>query len=126
MWRVNCFAGLCLLALAACKNGTVHDEQAAPARISEPSSTSRAEIQNAIREALGRDVALAENALSDSSVLIVERQARRDPPGNRLPGRDLDAPEHFELWLRGDTCVLVHRGSGESWELTQSVCEPES
>lgn len=112
-----------LLALAACKNGTMQQE--VPAVIHEPTAEARAELQSHVSSALATDVLLADDALSESSVLIVERRVRRDPAGNRLPGRDLGRPEEFQLLLSGGNCVLVRQSTGERWKLREVNCVPE-
>lgn len=124
MLRYLLIASTCLLALSACKNGTMQQE--VPALVSEPGPESRAELQGLVSAALtGVDVLLADDVLSESSVLIVERQTRRDPQGNRLPGRDLSKPERFQLLLSGDRCILHQQSSGKRWELQETRCIPE-
>lgn len=124
MLRYLLIASTCLFALLACKNGTM--QQDVPALVSEPGPESRAELQGLVSTALGGvDVLLAQDVLSESSVLVVERQARRDPQGNRLPGRDLSTPERFQLLLSGDRCILHQQSSGKRWELQKTRCIPE-
>lgn len=124
MLRYVLIASTCLLALAACKNGTMQQE--VPALVSEPGPESRAELQRLVSAALaGVNVLLAEDVLSESSVLIVERQSHRDPQGNRLPGRDLGKPERFQLLLSGDRCILLQQSSDKRWELQETRCVPE-
>lgn len=114
----------CLVALSACKNGTLQEET--PALVSEPGPESRAELQGLVSTALGGvDVLLADDVLSESSVLIVERQARRDPQGKRLPGRELGKPEKFQLLLSGNHCVLLQQSTGKRWDLQETRCIPE-
>lgn len=124
MIRTVLIAGLCLVTLIACKNGTIQQE--VPAVISEATAASRAELQALVSKALaGANVILAEDALSQSSMLIVDRQVRRDAQGNRLLGRDLGKPERFQLLLRGDKCALLQQSTGKRWELQEATCVPE-
>lgn len=114
----------CVLILAACKNGTLQDEVPARAGKLEPSEL--AELRTTVSAALGGvDVLLSDKAFSESSTLIIERRAGRDPQGNRLPGRDLGRPEKFHLVLSGGQCVLVQESSGQRWELRNLHCVPE-
>ncbi|MEX1032345.1 MAG: hypothetical protein WDZ30_03205 [Cellvibrionaceae bacterium] len=93
------------------------------ALITDPTPASRAELQNIVSTALhGAHVNLADDALTESSTLVIERQPRRDPLGNRLPGRTLETPERFHLLLSGGKCVLVHHNSEQRWELREASC----
>lgn len=113
-----------VLLLVACKNGTLQDE--VPARVQAPTPAGKAELQAAVAEALGRtEVLLADDAFIDSSTLVVERRPARDPAGNRLPGRELEKPERFQLLLSGGDCILLRESSGERWTLREVRCQPE-
>jgi hypothetical protein len=71
-----------------------------------------------------RSVALADDALTRDSVLIVERRKVYDAQGRPLDGRVLDVPEHFKLVLRGSSCELVRESDGRRWRLTMTDCVP--
>jgi hypothetical protein len=112
------------LALAGCNMNAVHDER--PARIVEPTEQSRAELKRAVSDLLhGADVMLADDALTESSVLIVERNRIRSLDNRPLSGRDLGRPERFQLVTTGDHCVLVHENDDERYELSGTDCVPE-
>jgi hypothetical protein len=98
-----------------------------PAHIVEPDAASRAELRETIARALQRsDVTLADDALTRTSTLLIERTPARDPTGQRISGRDFDEPEEFQLVLSGKRCTLVHRRTGQRHELRSTRCEPES
>lgn len=101
------------LALAACKTGTVRADM--PAYIVDPTPESRAELQRIVSGALGgRSVTIADVALTNDSLLIIEPK--------HLTGRDLGRPEHFMLVSSGSRCVLVHQGTEERYALRQTTC----
>ena len=108
-------AGLALV-LCACKPGAVRE--GVPARISNAGPESHAELQRVVSTLLnGKDVTIADNALTDSSLLIVEP--------SHLMGRDLRKPEQFRLVLKGSSCVLVHLGTNSRVELSGVSCTAE-
>jgi hypothetical protein len=109
------------LVVAGCASVAQPD---APAHIVAPDATSRAELREVVTRALQRmDVTLADDALTQSSVLMIERTPARDATGQRLSGRDYEQPETFELVTSGSRCILIHRRTGERYELRRSRCE---
>ena len=110
--------------LSACKADPGPPET--PARIVDPTEESRAELNLIVTHALnGADVMLASDALTKSSVLIIEPKVYRDAQGNRISGRELRAPIQFVLLKQGEQCVLELRSSGERWPLPATRCVPE-
>ena len=75
----------CTLGLVACNHMSVDSEQ--PAVISNPTDASRAALQSAVNEAMHTEVLLAEDALTDSSVLIIERRKTQSIDGMPADGR---------------------------------------
>ena len=86
---------------------------------------SRAALQAAVNEALGTEVLLADDALTGTSLLTIERW----PTGtmdNPVPeGRRLDKPIQFELVRNGDDCVLVKKSDGARYPLGNTDCAAE-
>ena len=95
---------------------------AAPAAIMESTPEGRSDIQQAITAALGKDVLIADDALTKSSLLVIERRIPRTLEGRVASGRILDPPETFRLVLEGDQCVLLHDRTGESYPLENARC----
>ena len=113
-----------LVVVSACKADPPLLDQ--PARIVDATSESRAELKLTVSRALnGADVALADDALTGSSVLIVEPKVYRDAQGNPINGRELRPPIQFELLKQGGQCVLELRSSGKRWPLPATTCVPE-
>ena len=110
------FASLWLASLWAMTSG------ATPAAIMESTPAGRTDIQQAVAAALGKDVLIAADALTKSSLLIVERHIPRTMEGRIASGRMLDPPETFRLVLEGGQCVLVHDRTGDSYLLENARC----
>jgi hypothetical protein len=70
-------------------------------------------------------VLLADDALTRTSTLLIERTAARDSTGQRISGRDYEAPEQFELVLSAERCTLIHARTGQRYELRAARCEPQ-
>jgi 2-polyprenyl-6-methoxyphenol hydroxylase-like FAD-dependent oxidoreductase len=107
---------------AACQTATPPEER--PALVISPTPESRAELAGLVSTALGAEVALAADAFTADSLLIVERVPHRDPRGVRIQGREAGTPHHFRLLLVGDACTLLHVGTGRRWPLTSTTCAP--
>ncbi len=98
-----------------------------PAVIVAPTDASRAALAAAVSAALqGAPVTLADDALTRSSTLTLERPRLRDPSGLPAAGRELGAPERFHLVRRGGACVLVHERTGQAVELESTTCSPSA
>lgn len=105
---------------------TLEEPREVPARISDPTPESRAELRRVVSEALRRsEVIIADDALTSSSLLIIERRRPRDLHGRQMTGREVDRPEQFRLLRIGSRCVLVRQPDGPRWELTHTTCVPE-
>lgn len=111
------------LMLSGCQ--TVDADLDRPARIVNADADSRAALQGVVNEALGSEVMLADTALTDSSLLTIERW----PAGtmdNPVPqGRILEKPIQFQLVRNGDDCVLVKKSDGSRYLLSDIDCEAE-
>jgi hypothetical protein len=94
-----------------------------PAVIVSPSDAGRTELVRIVREALhGAPVTLADDALTTSNALVIERANPRDASGRPLNGRSLYRPESFELFARKSRCVLVQSRTGRRWTLRHTAC----
>jgi hypothetical protein len=123
-FRLISLLGGLALAVVACKTNSVHDDR--PARIVNPSAESRAELRHVVSDMLfGADVTLADDALTTSSVLIVERSHPRSLDNPPLSGRDLGQPERFQLVTTGKGCMLIHENDQARYELLKTECAAE-
>ena len=116
-----------LSGMCACANPELAAQPSAteqPARISKTSSESRAELLRAVNAALHTSgVTLADDALTTSDQLIIERVPARDAKGQRLSGRDFDRPQHFVLVKSDRQCVLIHQESAQRFPLRNVDCQ---
>lgn len=109
-----------VFALAAC--ASLAQPEGAALRVA-PDEASQAELVKVVSGALGRtSVAIAADALTRDSLLVIEPVPARDATGQRLGGRDFGRPEHFRLLSRGEDCTLLHEQTGQRYELRASRC----
>lgn len=97
-----------------------------PAVIVNPTPESRAELERVVSDMLfGAEITLSEDALTKSSVLVVEHDRIRRLGQPPLTGRDLGKPERFRLLTTGTACVLIHESNHARYELPETDCIPE-
>jgi len=112
-----------LFLLSACQ--TMSADQDLPARISPATDASRAALQETINDVMHTNVMLADDALTDSSVLTIEL----NPPGtmqNPTPlGRDMGKPIQFRLVLNQEACILIDQRDGTRHVLNDTTCVAE-
>lgn len=111
------------LVLAACQTVATADDR--PARIIEPDAASRAALQRAVNDALHTDVALADDALTDSSLLTIERNPPKAMDSPPAQGRIMEAPIQFLLVIDGSECILVDQRDGTRLRLEETRCAAE-
>ena len=121
---VNAILGTLLwFTLTGCQ--TVNTDLDRPARIVNADADSRAALQAAVNEALGTEVLLAQDALTDTSLLTIERW----PAGtmeNPVPqGRSLERPVLFRLVINGSDCILIDQRNESRHVLKDTDCAAE-
>ncbi len=110
-----------MLIAAACR--TIPDQRDVPAVIVDPTAQTKAALSKAVSEALhGLPVKLADDALTKTDLLIIEREHPRDPAGHPLDGREREMPEQFQLVKSGDQCILIHRRTERRFSLMDVAC----
>lgn len=115
-----------VLVLTGCRTDAVAAE-GVPALLRDPDAQTRADLQRVVSEALGgAEVLLSDDALTESSLLIIERRRHVDAAGRRVMGRDLSAPDRFLLIKQGERCLLEHQASGQRWPMVGAVCIREA
>jgi hypothetical protein len=72
-----------------------------------PDAASRAALQQTVNAALHTDVTLADDALTDTSVLTIERKIPQSVEGSPAQGRNMEMPIQFRLVTDGANCILV-------------------
>ncbi|MBT8107187.1 MAG: hypothetical protein KJP17_03065 [Gammaproteobacteria bacterium] len=122
MKRLMALVGCCL-ALTACKQ--VLEDANEPAIIVDPTDASRAALQQVVNEALRTDVLLADDALTDSSLLIIERKIPQSITGSPAHGRTMEMPVQFRLLTNGTICVLEDQRDKTRYLLDDTRCVAE-
>jgi len=117
----NLLGGLILI--AGCQTMATGDDVAA--RISKPTDASRAALQAAVNEALHTNVMLADDALTDSSSLTIERSPPRTMQGQTATGRNMDPPIMFRLVIDDTVCVLIDTRDEARYPLANTTCIAE-
>ena len=121
--RAGCVVGM--LGLVACQAPARQPDVAAV--LVDPTPQSRAQLASAVNEMLTvSSVTLADDALTESSILLIERSPARDVGGVRITGRDYGKPRTFTLVKSDGDCVLVSGQDGRRIVLTEATCRVAS
>ena len=96
-----------------------------PARISNPSAASRAALQHAVNDALNTEVLLAADALTSSSILVIERNPPKSMQSQPATGRNMDPPIRFQLVLNDSACILIDTRDTTRHLLENTTCVAE-
>jgi hypothetical protein len=115
-------ASLALTALGCQTNGSYVDK---PARIVNPGDASRAALQDVVNTAFGTNVTLADNALTDSSLLTIERNPRPTMQNPNPLGRNMEMPFQLRLYINGTDCILVDQRDNSRYVLEMTTCTAE-
>ncbi|RLA32126.1 MAG: hypothetical protein DRR11_09130 [Gammaproteobacteria bacterium] len=115
-------AGL-LFAMVGCQ--TLATDGDVAARITNPTDDSRKALQSAVNAALDTNVTLANDALTDSSVLTIERNPPRSMENLPAQGRNMDMPMQFRLVLNDGNCVLIYTADDSRRNLADTSCVAE-
>jgi hypothetical protein len=118
---------LLIAALAVGVTGcrTVATEHDRAARIVNADDNSRAALQRAVNDALNTNVTLADSALTESSLLIIERSPPRSMQNLPTQGRNMDVPIQFRLVINRDDCILIDQRDRSRYLLEDTTCEAE-
>ncbi len=105
---------------------TMNADADVPARITAPDDASRAALRATVSAVFGgRDVPLADDALTKSSLLLIERNPRGSLDAPPATGRVLEEPIRFRLVKSGEDCVLVDLRDESRHLLADTTCVPE-
>lgn len=117
------------LAIAACAGACSApgiQQPDTPAVRTSLTAASKTEIEQVISAASGGvAVTIAENALTTSSMLVIERGLDRRIDRPPELGRDYGRPQRFQLVIDGGQCFLVQEDTELRWLLADTRCEPE-
>jgi len=122
MRRLSWIAGILLC--AGCQ--TMNADADVPAVITGPDEASRAALQAALAASFGgQSVTLAADALTTSSLLLIEHGPRGSMDNPPVSGRVLEEPIRFRLVKNGDECVLVDLRDDSRHVLADTDCALE-
>lgn len=97
-----------------------------PALIAAPDDASRAALRQTVSAIFGgQDVPLADNALTKSSLLLIERNPRGSLDAPPATGRVMEDPIRLRLVKSDDECVLVDLRDESRHLLSDTTCVPE-
>ena len=111
------------MSMSGCKNVAPEADQAAV--IVNPDAASRAALQQTVNAALHTDVTLADDALTDTSVLIIERKIPQSIEGSPAQGRNMEMPIQFRLVTDGANCILIDQRDLSRAVLVDTECVTE-
>ena len=114
--------GVALLTTGCQTMGSDADQ---PARIINPDEASRAALQSMVDSILNTEVTLAENALTESSMLIIERNPPRTMTNPNPQGRTMAEPIQFRLVINGSDCILIDQRNESRHILKNTECAAE-
>lgn len=109
-----------LIVLAGCQ--TVGNNEDVPARVTNPTAASRAALARAVNDFLNIEVTIADDALTSSNMLIVERNPPRGLQNQPATGRNMDPAIQFRLVLSSTDCVLVDTRDDSRRVLENTTC----
>ena len=101
------------------------DAEEAERRIVNPDDASRAALQEVVNTAFGTNVTLADDALTDSSLLTIERRPQPTMENQNPLGRNMEMPFQLRLYINGTDCVLVDQRDHARYTLSNTSCEAE-
>ena len=121
-------AVLVSLATAACQAAPPDSAtEDVPAVVAESNPASLIELREVVAKALPhRPVLLADDVLTKSSLLVVERRRHPRIEGSLEAGVAEENPERFRLVLRDGECELVHVNTDTRHRLKETRCRAET
>jgi hypothetical protein len=96
-----------------------------PALISDPGTDSHKALQETVNKLLHVEVALAAGALTESSMLTVQRNPPRTMQGQAATGRNMEMPLQFRLVMNGGDCILIDQRDESRHTLANTTCIAE-
>lgn len=97
-----------------------------PALIVDPDDASRSALQATLSRLFGGyPVLIADDALTRSSLLVLESGPQKSADNLSAKGRVLEQPYRFRLVKNEDECVLIDLRDGSRHVLANTACVPE-
>ena len=109
------------MGLGACETIATDNDQAAI--ITNPSDASRSALQHAVNTALHTAVALADDALTETDLLTIERSPTQGIGTSPTDGRIMDMPIQFRLVISANECILIDQRDAARYPLESTSCK---
>jgi hypothetical protein len=123
--RLRTLAWVATVAVSTIGCQTVAGNLDQPARITSTSDASRSDLQGAVNAALSTEVVLADDALTDTSLLIIEVNPPKSIDGVSGQGRIMATPIQFRLVINGTDCILIDQRDESRYLLEKTSCVAE-
>ena len=111
------------IAMSGCQ--TMADANDKAAIIVDPDDASRAALQSTVDGILNTVVTIAPDALTRSSILVIERNPPRSLQNPNPQGRNMETPIQFRLVKNGADCILVDERDKSRHLLENTECRAE-
>jgi len=121
--RIATTALASLLVAAGCQTVEMGGGQAA--RIIDADDASRTDLREAVNMAFGTNVTIADHALTNSSVLTIERGPRPSMENPNPVGRNMEKPVQLRLVIDEADCILIDPRNNARYTLSNTSCEAE-
>jgi len=109
--------------ISACQ--TIAADYDHSARIVNADDSSRAALRATVNTILNTKVTLADNALTDTSLLTIERNPPRTLDNPNPQGRIMEMPIQFRLVVNGTDCILIDQRDRGRYVLENTNCAAE-
>jgi hypothetical protein len=119
-WFISCLVGVSI-GLGACETIATDNDQ--PATITNPTEASRAALQQAVNTALRTAVVLADDALTETDLLTIERSPAQGIGTSPADGRIMDMPIQFRLVISADSCIIIDQRDAARYPLENTSCK---
>ena len=108
-------------ALSGC--ATKPAEPLKPAVLIKPSEQVIKQLDIAVKMSSGmKKVTIAQDVLTKHNVLAIQN-AQHQVDGQPIQGRIIDKPYSFELFIRGEDCILKDRQTEQTFVIEAAECE---
>ena len=122
--KFSCSVLATLILLGGCQG--LNQNPDLPALIVQPDEASRAALKATLSEIFGgQEITLADDALTDSSILTLEINLHHQSDSQPALGRVVTPPFRFQLVKSENECFLVDLRDGKRHLLADTTCTAE-
>lgn len=95
--------------------------QIVPAVVTSINPQTKAQLQQAIKSLLNRDITIADNAFSQTSDILIERAVVKDERGLPIMGREFSNALRLSLMTDGKNCILQSSETGTQQAVVSAI-----